>query len=212
MAYEFMFSTAMDIIQKKKEAGEFISSDDTVCVIYSRSGKIYTGSSRTGNYMNPLGGVHAEIEAVRNMQTFNDTAIEAIMLVHIYSNGLILPCTNCLNYIVNLNSNNYRAVIVVGDRLIPVSEIVNFQSPGTGGAVNTVSIHTSDLKGNLPRNIIPNNIMRGQSENRAKDSSSGNYLKNKVNDLMSVAEDEHEETEEKENKGKKLFGGLFGRH
>ena len=35
-------------------AGEFISSDDTVCVIYSRSGKIYTGSSRTGNYMNPL--------------------------------------------------------------------------------------------------------------------------------------------------------------
>ncbi len=199
MAYEFMFGTAMDIIQKKKEAGEFISSDDTVCVIYSRSGKIYTGSSRTGNYMNPLGGVHAEIEAVRNMQTFNDTAIEAIMLVHIYSNGLILPCTNCLNYIVNLNSNNYRAVIVVGDRLIPVSEIVNFQPPGTGGAVNAVSIHTS-------------NLIRGQSENRAKDSSSGNYLKNKVNDLMSVAEDEHEETEEKENKGKKLFGGLFGRH
>ena len=54
MAYEFMFGTAMDIIQKKKEAGEFISSDDTVCVIYSRSGKIYTGSSRTGNYMDPL--------------------------------------------------------------------------------------------------------------------------------------------------------------
>lgn len=215
MAYEFMYMAAMDLIQKKKETGEIITAEDTVCIIYSRSGKIYSGSSKAGNYMNPL-GVHAEIEAVRYMQAFNETAIEAIMLVHIYSNGLILPCNNCLSYISSINPANNMSVIVVSDRLIPINEVVQYAAPSPGANVPPFPAQPADkadgpAEPDTQGNDTPSD--QSQTETSSAEKASGSYLKNKVNDLMNVAIDDEEEEIKNapRTKGKTLFGAIFGR-
>lgn len=213
MSYDFMYKTAMELIRKKKESGEFISADDTVCVIYSKSGKIYTGFSKSGNYVNPM-GIHAEIEAVRNMQ-LNENAIEAIMLVHIYSNGLILPCNNCLNYISSINPSNSRALIVVSDRVIPLNEVVQYAAPAFG--VNIPPVMTSppvQTSSPAAEAIQKADTPSEQTQDEAPtaEKATGSYLKNKVNDLMSVVDDdEDDKSANTKSKGKKLFGGLFGR-
>ncbi|HBB72529.1 MAG TPA: hypothetical protein DCZ71_07990 [Ruminococcus sp.] len=219
MAYEFMYSAAMDIIQSRISSGDKFGYDDTVCVIYTRSGKICTGFSRTENTGGQPGVVHAEIEALRIVQTYNESAIEAIMLVHILSRGLILPCNNCLGYIVSLNSSNAQSVIVVSDRLIRVSEVSKFVSAPAGAGLNVPppsvnAARTGVMQGGIQNSGASGYISPDQPQKPVytppSERAKGDYLKKRVNKLMRAAEDDEDEVSE-EKKGRGIVGGLFGR-
>ena len=45
MTYEFMYNIAMDLVNQKIDSGDPMFPDDTVCVIFTKAGKIYTGMS-----------------------------------------------------------------------------------------------------------------------------------------------------------------------
>lgn len=232
MAYEFMYNIAMDLINKRYETGEYVGPDDTVCAVFTRSGKIYTGMSHTELFGGQTVSVHAEMDAVRNMQAYNETAIEAMILALVGSHGLIVPCNNCLGVIQSLDIQNSQSWIIVSDRLIRMDEITNFVNPQPAGNMNVSPAEAgippvpppvnSPLipdpsalrnKGSLIRDLdgdMPYSTERTYSTPTEK--ASGDYLKKRLNNLMSVTEDDDEDENQEDNKkGRKLFGGLFGR-
>lgn len=230
MAYEFMYNIAMDLINARLESGEYITPEDTVCAVFTRSGKIYTGISRTENFGGQMVSVHAEIDAIRNMQAYNENAIEAIILALVAARTIILPCNNCISYILSLDSQNSQSWVVVTDRLIRLDEISRFITPQPDMNINVPpppASHTnippvsdpiigrpSDLRNN--RESIPEleENLPYKTERTyitPTEKANGDYLKKRLNNLMSVTEDDEDDLSDETKKGKKLFGGLFGR-
>ncbi len=115
-------STAQSVAMQIIESNSFVSPEDTVCAVRARSGRIYTGLSRTN--MTPTGPVmtHAEIEAVGNMQASGEFIVDEIVLISTQTGYQLLPCANCLGYIASLNPENANAAIIMPDRMIRISE------------------------------------------------------------------------------------------
>ena len=97
MNSEAIFNAAHSTAIKLFESGAFITPADTVCSIESGSGRIYTGISRAD--MNAL--IHAEVDAVRNMQAAGENVIKALLLISTQNRTPMLPCNNCLGYILS---------------------------------------------------------------------------------------------------------------
>ena len=233
MAYEFMYNVALDIVNKRTEAGEYISPDDTVCVIYSNTGRLYTGLSRMEQNAGQLNLVHAEIEAIRNMQGFGDSGIESLLLLHASSRSFMFPCNSCMNYILSLNPANSQCWVWGPDRLMRISELgfgqgnnsvqfnpaPQFNSRSSSHySTSSVSIRNTGVMGRQVRADDPqeqsmNYDSFGGSDMFASpntDNAKSDYLKKRVRNIMKVADDDEEDEEVFEEK-KGLFGGIFGK-
>ena len=90
MNSEAIFNAAHSTAIRLLESGAFISPEDTVCSIESASGRIYTGISRA----DMTGIIHAEADAVMNMQAAGESAIAALLLISTQSRTHLLPCNN----------------------------------------------------------------------------------------------------------------------
>ena len=229
MTYEFMYNIAMDLVNQRMGNGEPVTPNDTVCVIFTKAAKIYTGMSYVETYGDPANPTHAEVDALKGMHEYHETAIEAIMLVLVSTRGLILPCNSCLERIIAMDKSNAEASIVVSDRLIRIDEVAKFAAPQVQVNVPPppVQDYASPMQGNAP--MIPppaassgnNSAMIPELGNEMPyatertysnptERASGSLLKQRVNSLMSVADDD-DDTVEETKKGKGLFGGLFKR-
>ncbi|WP_296724086.1 hypothetical protein [Ruminococcus sp.] len=125
MNSEAIFNAAHSTAIRLLESGAFISPADTVCTIQSASGRLYTGISRTD--MNSA--VHAEIDAVQNMLAAGENIIEALLLLNTQSRTPMLPCNNCIGYIMSLAPANAGCMIMMPDRMISISEVGMFAAP-----------------------------------------------------------------------------------
>lgn len=166
MAYEFMYNVALDIVNKKTASGEPVSPDDTVCVIYSNTGRMYTGMSKIDNQRGMVNLIHAEVDAIRNMQSFGDSGIESLLLMHVYSRSLMLPCGNCLNYVLSLNPVNSQCWIWGPERLMRITELGSSQlnngviQPGhsTGVSMNAPDQRTNSAPFSPESSVQHNSI------------------------------------------------------
>ena len=111
------------------ESNHFVSPDDTVCAIRTRSGRVFTGVSRP----NAPGvmGVHAEIEAVQSMLDAGESVIDELVLIATQTRMQMLPCNNCIGYILSLHPENANCVLLMPDRMIRITDVGMFASnPG----------------------------------------------------------------------------------
>ena len=111
------------------ESNHFVSPDDTVCAIRTRSGRVFTGVSRP----NAPGvmGVHAEIEAVQSMLDAGENIIDELVLIATQTRMQMLPCNNCIGYILSLHPENANCVLLMPDRMIRITDVGMFASnPG----------------------------------------------------------------------------------
>ena len=111
------------------ESNHFVSPDDTVCAIRTRSGRVFTGVSRP----NAPGvmGVHAEIEAVQSMLDAEENIIDELVLIATQTRMQMLPCNNCIGYILSLHPENANCVLLMPDRMIRITDVGMFASnPG----------------------------------------------------------------------------------
>lgn len=104
--------------------GNLVTPDDTVCVICSQSGTMYTGSSHVENLNGIAHNVHAEAEAIRSMQGGNEAVIHALLLLSVSTGMPILPCEHCLRSVLSLHSDNIVCEILMADRAVPIRELV----------------------------------------------------------------------------------------
>ena len=197
------------------ESNSFITAEDTVCAIKARSGAIYTGASHSNRNAHGGMGVHAEVEAVQNMLAAGETIVDEIVLIGTQSRMQMLPCNNCVNYILSLHPENQGCFILMPDRAINIQEVGMFafhgvaapepqvfggNAPQYGGHAGGAAFH-----GGARAPELPPAYENADSITANTDNSSNDFLKNKVSSLLSVADDDEEEFEEQPAK-KKLFG------
>ena len=153
-----------------------LQMNDTVCVVQARSGRVYTGISRMSQ--------HAEIEAIRNMQAAGEVIIDGMILLSVGTRLPLLPCNNCIGYILSLHPDNAGCYVILQDRIIRLGETAMY----TAGSAPTAG-------------LMPNGTVAVNTENATSD-----ILKSRVNSIIGGLED-YDDDEEEEKKPRK---GLFG--
>jgi cytidine deaminase len=190
MTFEEIYNSALDIINKLASCGEVFGQGSAVCVISTRSGRIFYGTNR----VEPVNGmpmdIHAEIVAYREMQGMGEFAIDTMILVDPITRTALVPCTNCANYLLSAAPDNAAAFVAMPDRMVRLTEL-------TG----------------RPAGAPPQASAAAAAKNVAK----GSLLKDKVSDIMNIMDDEDEdddgileELEENAKPKKKKLFGLFG--
>ena len=212
------------------ESNTFISPEDTVCSVKSRSGRIFTGAS----HMN----IHAEIEAIRNMQAAGEGIVDELVLISTQTRVQLLPCNNCVGYILSLHPENANCAVIMPDRAIRLADVGMFASPPPGmqnqsfpGApgmgmnrgpmmpppVNPMVPPPVNPIAPPPVNPIPLKPQAPEPEPEEDDDDDdeitavntknvgGDILKSRVNSLLRVASDDDEEIDRLTEK-KKRFG------
>ena len=231
MTFEAIYNIALEVANARAQSGEYIAPDETICVIFSRTGRVYNGVSRMEMMNGAPMSVHAEIEAMRNMQTYgNETAVDSMVLIDTINRSPMLPCNGCVSYIVSMSPDNAMGGVVMPDRTIPFSEIMGAAggfapNVGFGGmpagmpaAAPVQSGYIQSMQfGAAPVQSVPlQSVQSSQyiSDAPASSGSKNDLLKNRVSSLMSAVEedDDDEEFLEELGNGKKKKGlfGLFG--
>lgn len=206
-------NAAHSIAIRMLESNSFITAEDTVCAIKARSGAIYTGASQSGRNAPGGMGVHAEVHAVQSMLAAGECIIDELVLIGTQSRAQILPCTNCIGYILSLHPENVGCMVLMPDRAININEVARFSfygaapdpqvfaggPPQYGGHGGRAAFHAS------PAPELPPAYEDADSVTATTDNSNNDFLKNKVSSLLSVADDDEEEEQPAK---KKLFGFL----
>ncbi len=263
MIYDFMLNAAADLAKKRVESGFPVNPDDTICILYTNIGNIYTGVSS----INTNGIIHAEIDAVNSMRSHGEGIIQAITVLNIRTLSPILPCNSCINYIISINPENIKCMVVIPNGNIRITEvgmfIASMNQPKPMQTVNSnmrfaQSTSYPYMAGSMPAGNIPAQsraaIPNGYNNNSvysniqsptspqsvinplpsinsqsvidpqpsinpqsvtsiynsdANKNSGGEYLKNKVNDLLGDDEDDEDNQGKDKKKGKRKFGGFF---
>lgn len=188
-----IYNMAAEVVNSITASRGFIEPNTTVCVIYGRSGRAYNGISHNE--------VHAEIKAVRNMQSFGENSVDSIILIDAATMRAMLPCFNCLSFIISQNPINATAVIAMPDRPVPFQEILSQNPLGFSPAPQPRMYSTS-----VPHSSV---VISGRSN--------GDLMSGKINSLLANTKQEDSEEDKElleelanEAKNKKgLFGGLF---
>ena len=194
MVPDMIFTTALNIANVRAGSGELISQAETICVIQTNSGRVYSGIShfdQTGIY------VHAEIEAVNGMQTSGENVITGLLLIGTLSKTPILPCANCIGYILSLNMENNNAVILMQDRMLNINEAKMMAMPNgqmMNQGMNMPPPQPYGMNGMLqPQN---NNVtQQSYSIQLPNDTYSGDFIKNKVKNLLDDVDAENVDPE-----------------
>lgn len=128
MEYMNLLNIAADIARKHIEAGIPVNNDDTICVICSASGNVYTGTSNVQNINGIPTLVHAEIDAINNMKSNRETKITTFAILNIYNMSPILPCNGCINLILSIDPDNINSVIALSNCVVRITDVNSFIS------------------------------------------------------------------------------------
>ena len=146
--YQNMFKVAQEIALQRMNTGQ-CTPNDTVCVISAASKQVYTGVNHAEMQNGMMINIHAEIDAVQQMRAGGDTIAEYILLIGAMSLQPILPCNNCMNFILAQAPENANCQVVLPDRMIPLPQIGQF------GGSNSVPFNSAmpaggSMYGNMP--------------------------------------------------------------
>lgn len=237
MTFEAIYNIALEVANARAQSGEYITPDETICVICSRTGRVYNGVSRMEMMNGAPMSVHAEIEAMRNMQTYgNEVAVDSMVLIDTINRSPMLPCTGCVNYILSMSPENSMARVIMPDRVITLPEML-----GMGGAYQSNSafsgmpngmpaaapVQSGYMSGQfvqsvqfgsaapVPSSPLTSSMTSSQYEGGNGGTAKNDLLKSRVSSLMSGTENDDEEDAEfleELGAGKKKKGlfGLFG--
>ena len=202
MTYEMIFQQAREASAQRMRSGDPLLPDDTVCVIASASGKLYTGFNRRENVNGTLRNIHAELEAMRAMQSAGETVICTVLLLSCANGMPLLPCDNCMRSIVALNPENMRCEIMMMDRAVPLAQFLSSIMPNRNPQA---SMQVSQPYTQAKPTVTSVSAVSVQVPEATNDAD---LLRSKVTDLLNTVDDDEAEDAEKPEK-KKRFGGLF---
>ncbi len=191
--YDAIIQRAQEIAMQRMKSGEPIGPDDTVCVLSSASGRLFTGLNHLETQAGISHNVHAEVEAIRNMQVMGESVIQALLLISI-SNGMpLLPCFDCMRQILALHTDNINCQIMMQDRAVPIAEFseqIKAHQKMRAPIAQTSVQRVTSVSAPLPPEA----------------SNDANLIKNRVSSLLSVVEDTEDDEKETDTGKKKRFG------
>ncbi|MBQ6181181.1 MAG: cytidine deaminase [Ruminococcus sp.] len=210
-----IFNSALSAAMQLIESGAYITPADTVCSLQTASGRIFTGFSHS----NMIPPVHAEVEAIGNMLAAGENIIQGILLISTQGREPLLPCNNCIGYILSLAQENSQCMIAMSDRMIKITDVGMFAAP-MGAApmsaapepqvfpMNNAPAAAPVTQAAAPLNPLQAAPMEEDVSSSANiENAKGDLLKNKVQSIMGVAEDDDiDEFLEEISTKKKRFG------
>lgn len=152
MTFEAIYNVALDVLNKLTQERGFLNPGETVCVISSRSGRVYNGVSHVEMMNGVPTPIHAEVDAIRNMQNLGEYVVDTLVLIDAATRSPMLPCNNCISYILSLNPENQMGSVAMPDRLIPLPQVGMF---ATGGAAMGAAPMGAQPMGGMPMGTQP---------------------------------------------------------
>jgi len=203
-----IFNAAHTTAIRILESGAFIPPDSTVCTIQSASGRIFTGISRNEMKGHVSVPVHAEVDAINNMLASGESAVSTLLLIGTQSRMPMLPCNNCIGYLLSLDPMNGECLIIMPDRMIKLAEAAMYSAPPQSAPAPQMYMGGAYPNGNnaSASGVQPQFVA---DTTATTENAKNELLKNKVNSLLGVADDNDDEDEEKKDKPKKGLFGLF---
>lgn len=163
MLFNEMYQTAKNTIEVSNTG---FNEDDTICVAYTVSGKVYTGLSSV-KYIGSISVfVHAEIDLCNSLLKNHDTAVAEIALFKVKNLETVLPCSDCILKIISLNSLNTNTVFVLPSENVPLSKAHEYHH-------NSKSYIESDYL-------------------KKYESDESRYLKKRLNTILNNSNDEND--------------------
>ena len=222
--YQNMLKVAQDIAMQRQSTGQ-VNANDTICVICTASKRFYSGVSYQQMQNGMMIDVHAEIDALQNMQAAGDGGVEFLLLVNAVTGQSVMPCSGCINFILGQNPNNVYCNVVFPDRMVPITQLgsmgnnpYNTAAPAGGSPyVNSMPYNAAGpATGSLYMNSMPYNAANPTGGSRYQSSlynnggsvygglhkpkkAGGSKLKGRVGDLLNAGKDIGAD-EEKESK------------
>ena len=184
MTFEALYKQAIEVLSKLAEENKVRSPDETICVICSKTGKIYSGVSRS----DASGHIPAERVALGSMVMSGETVIDTLVLINSTSRMAILPGKDSVNYFFTVNAENVNGRALRNNQEIPFTQI---------GDASLVA---------------PAAAAAAPAAEPEKKAAPKNLLLDKVSSLMEGVDDDDEDDEEfleeldKGKKKKKRFG------
>lgn len=203
MIYNMMLNAADRTIQQYLQQGLQFPQDATVCVIYTGTQHIYTGISHSAMKNGVFTNFHAEITTIQNMLAGGDNFAEYIFVMGITERRILVPCNQCIQYLLSCGPNNSNCKVVLPDRTI---SIMNTDTLAPNMSENPVNA-SQPLRA---RPAISRSMQASVSVpvSVSAQHSNSSYLKNRVSSLMTSA-DEEEPEEPRKKKG--FLNTLFGK-
>lgn len=121
MTFNDMYNTAVDVVSKLPVID--MSGMQTVCVIQSISGRLYTGVSHIEQGNGGMIEIHAEVEALRIMQSAGESVVGMMVLIRTSDRAPMLPCVYCIAQILSLAPENAGSLLAMPDRLIRLADM-----------------------------------------------------------------------------------------
>lgn len=157
--FQKLFNVAQDIAKQKLNTGQ-CTPDDTVCVIFAASQRVFYGVNHLEMQNGMQVNVHAEIDAMQHMIAGGEFVAEYLLLINVMSMQAMLPCANCAGYIMSQAPLNANCQIVLPDRMMPLARLV--QMNGNAG-FNQGMPAGGQMYGNMQYGAQPQNGMNGQA-------------------------------------------------
>lgn len=148
MDLQELYNAAASVMENLRAAGGSyaISENSAVCVLLTRNGRIYSGFTGTAIENGMMKNSCPEYNAVVSMMTDGETCISKMMTVLFKNGEVVLPCEECRNLIMRINSENRMCEVAISKSgtislgiLMPNTEVMqqqpvqfnNFQQPNT---------------------------------------------------------------------------------
>lgn len=121
-----MIDTAVDVIRKRYDKRHNPVAGDTVCVICSGNGTVYTASNEYVFRGETTENIHAEIIALKKMQEDGQTKVKAVTVFNSCTSTPLLPCNGCISCILSLNPENVHALVVTPNGNMLITDVGRF--------------------------------------------------------------------------------------
>lgn len=123
MLFDEMSQIARNVASQRMSSNMPLSFNDTICVAFTASSKIYVGVSSVTMVNNMPMQFHAEVDVCNNVMRENDTAIAEMAVFNAASFQPMLPCSDCAARIMGMNPANANTLVLLPTQNVALSQM-----------------------------------------------------------------------------------------
>ncbi len=169
MLFDEMSQIARNVVTQRMSQNMPLSFNDTICVAFTTTSKIYVGVSSVTMVNNMPMQFHAEVDMCNNVMRENDTAIAEMAVFNAASLQPMLPCSDCAARIMGMNPANANTLVLLPTQNVALSQMGAYiqsqnqpQMPmGQGMVFNGMPVNMGQYQG-MPYQGMPMQQGMGQ--------------------------------------------------
>jgi cytidine deaminase len=119
--FSSMSQYATQKIELYTSRGVALLPGTTVCVVISGTSQVYCEVSSVANINGKPCASHSERDVFAAMQRNNDPVVQFLALYEL-SGQSIIPCSGCIQYMLQMNPMNTNCQVVLPDRICSIME------------------------------------------------------------------------------------------